>query len=240
MEKQTGSALSALAGQTVYINNMRDAAEFAEAHGTYRARLTLPSKSDLADFLRVRELVARLEAQALIERSQSARIELFEQADVQRAVMASIDQRVTWEDEFANVVTTAGKNLALDTYLAGSSYSVTGPYMGLINATSYTAVAAGDVMTSHAGWTEASSYTAPRKTCAWSSASGGSKALSAALAFAMTATDTIKGCFIVFGSGALSTVANTAGTLYSAGLFTGGDQPVVNGNTLNVSYTASL
>jgi hypothetical protein len=117
--------------------------------------------------------------------------------------------------------------------------------MGLISSTSWSAVAAGDTMTSHAGWLEAGStntptYTAPRKTCAWSSASGGSKSLSASLSFSMTGTGTVKGCFIVYGSGALSTIDNTAGTLYSAGTFTGGDQPVVNGNTLSVSYSTSL
>jgi hypothetical protein len=65
-------------------------------------------------------------------------------------------------------------------------------------------------------------------------------ALSAALSFAITATDTISGAFLVFGSGAVSTVSSTAGTLYSAGTFSGGNRSVLNGDTLNVSYTASL
>ena len=64
--------------------------------------------------------------------------------------------------------------------------------------------------------------------------------MSAALSFAITGSGTIKGCFLVFGTGALSTIDNTAGTLYSAGLFTGGDKVVVNTDTLNVSYSASL
>jgi hypothetical protein len=143
------------------------------------------------------------------------------------------------------VVCTVGKNIALDAYLAGAAYTVTGPFMGLISSTSFSAVAAGDTMTSHAGWLEAGNantptYTAPRKTCAWSVASAGSKALSAALSFAITGTGTIKGCFLVYGTGAVSTIDNTAGTLYSAGLFTGGDKTVGNGDTVNVSYTASL
>lgn len=155
------------------------------------------------------------------------------------------DGQVIWEDTFENVVTTVGKNLALDTYLAGSSYSVTGPYMGLISSTSYSAVAAGDTMSSHAGWLEAGSANAPtysgnRKTCAWSSASSGSKALSASLSFSITGTGTAKGAFLVFGSGASNSVGNTSGTLYSAGLFSGGDRAVINGDTLSVSYTASL
>lgn len=150
-----------------------------------------------------------------------------------------------WVDTIENVVTTVGKNLALDTYLAGAAYTVTGPFLGLISSTSYSAVAAADTMASHAGWLEAGAanaptYTAPRKTAAWSAAAAGSKTLSAALSFAITGTGTVKGCFLVFGTGAVSTIDNTSGVLYSAGLFTGGDKAVVNTDTLNVTYTASL
>jgi hypothetical protein len=161
------------------------------------------------------------------------------------AECVDVDGNLLWVEDFDNVVTTVGRNLALDTFLAGSSYTVVAPFLGLISSTSFTAVAAGDTMTSHSGWLEAGNantptYTAPRKTAAWSAASGASKALSSALAFVFTGTGTIKGCFLVYGSGALSTIDNTAGTLYSAGLFTGGDQPVVSTNTVNVSYTASM
>lgn len=150
-----------------------------------------------------------------------------------------------WSDDIKNLVTTVGKNFILDTVLAGSAYSVTGPYMGLISSVSFSAVAAGDTMASHAGWTEAGNanaptYTGTRKTAAFSAASGGSKALSAALSFAITGSGTVKGCFIVLGTGAVNTVDNTAGTLLSAGLFSGGDKPVVNTDTLNVSYSLAL
>lgn len=150
-----------------------------------------------------------------------------------------------WEDVIENVVTTVGKNLALDSFLAGSSYTVTGPFMGLISSTSYSAVAAADTMASHAGWLEAGvantpTYSGGRKTAVWSAASAGSKALSSALVFSITGSGTVKGCFLVYGSGAVSTVDNTSGTLYSAGLFTAGDKVVANTDSLSVTYTASL
>lgn len=155
------------------------------------------------------------------------------------------DGKLKWRETIENVVCTVGKNLALDTFLAGSAYTVAGPYMGLISATSYTAVAAGDTMTSHAGWIEAGganapTYTGNRKTAAWSAAASGSKALSAALSFAITGSGTVKGAFMVFGSGASATKDNTGGVLWSAGTFTGGDKAVVNGDTVNCSYSSSL
>lgn len=156
------------------------------------------------------------------------------------------DGEVKWTDTIENVVATVGKNLALDTFLAGSAYTVTGPFMGLISSVSYTTgPAAGDTMTSHSGWTEAGATNAPtysgtRKTCAWSAASGGAKALSAALSFSITGSGTVKGCFIAYGTGAVNTIDSTAGTLLSAGLFTGGDKVVGSGDTLNVSYSLSM
>lgn len=161
------------------------------------------------------------------------------------AYMRSLTE-VKWADDAPNLVTNVGGNLLLDTTLAGSSYTVTGPYMGLIGAASYTTgPAVGDTMSSHGGWTEAGStnaptYTGPRKTISWNAASAKSKSPSSAPVFAMTGTGTVKGVFLVLGSGAVSTIDNTAGTLYSAGLFSGGDQAVVNTNTVTVTYTASV
>lgn len=153
--------------------------------------------------------------------------------------------RLKWEDVIENVVTTVGKNLALDTYLAGAAYTVTGPFMGLISSASFSAVAATDTMASHAGWLEAGGGNAPtysgnRKTAAWAAAAAGSKSLSAPLSFTMTGAGTVKGCFLVYGAGAVNTKDDTNGTLYSAGLFTGGDKTVVSTDVLQVTYTASL
>ena len=155
------------------------------------------------------------------------------------------DGKLKWRETIDNVVQTVGKNLALDTFLAGSAYTVVGPYMGLISSTSYTAVAAGDTMTSHTGWLEggganAPTYTGNRKTAVWSAASAGNKALSAALSFAITSTGTVKGAFLVFYTGAVNTKDDTGGTLWSAGTFSTGDKAVMNGDTLNVNYSTSL
>lgn len=163
-------------------------------------------------------------------------------ADEYDLLMARLEacRRVKWEADIPNLVTTVGKNFLLDNGLNGSAYTAAF-FMGLISLVSYTAVAAGDTQASHAGWLEAGNANAPtfsgaRKTAAWSAASAGSKALSAGLVFTFTGAGTVKGCFLTTGS----VVDGTTGTLYSAGLFSGGDQPVVSTNTLTVSYTASL
>jgi hypothetical protein len=155
------------------------------------------------------------------------------------------DGNLKWKDTIENVVCTVGKNTALDAFLAGSAYTVVGPFMGLISSVGYGAgPVVGDTMASHPGWTEAGganapTYTAPRKTAAWSAASAGSKALSAALVFSITATGQINGAFMVYGTGALSTIDNTAGVLLSAGAFAA-FKSVSNGDTLNVSYSLGM
>ena len=155
------------------------------------------------------------------------------------------DGRLKWKETAKNLVTTVGKNELLDKALAGSAYTVTGPYLGLVSSTSYSAVATADTMSSHGGWLEAGSANAPtysgnRKTGAWAGASGGSKALSSPVSFGITGTGTVKGCFMVFGSAATNAVDGAVGILLSAGLFSGGDKSVANGDTLNVSYSLGL
>ena len=150
-----------------------------------------------------------------------------------------------WRETIDNVVCTLGKNLALDSFLAGSGYTVTGPYVGLISSVSYTAVAAADTMTSHAGWLEAGlanlpTYSGGRKTAAWAAAASGAKALSAAASFGITSSGTVKGAFVCFGSGAVVTKDDTGGVLWSAGTLASGDKAVINGDVLNISYSASL
>lgn len=146
------------------------------------------------------------------------------------------DGQLKWVDTFHNTVLTAGKNDALDKYFAGSSYTAAW-FMGLISTVSYTAISAADTAASHAGWTESVVYSnSTRPAAAWASASAGSKALSSGCVFNINASDTIKGAFMI----TVSTKSGTTGIMYSAGLFTGGDKPVTNGDTLTVTYSASL
>lgn len=151
------------------------------------------------------------------------------------------------EGRFDNVVCTLGKNAVWNAALAGSSYTVTGPFMGLISSASFSAVSASDTIASHSGWTEADSTNAPtytvggtsnRATVVFGAASSGSAAITA-IVYTATASGTIEGAFMVFGASASATWANTSGVLLSAGTFTA-SQAVVNGNTLTVSYSIAM
>jgi hypothetical protein len=162
------------------------------------------------------------------------------------------DGNLKWRDHIDNLVTTEGGNALLTHALKGSSYTAS-QVMGLIEDTGYSAVAIGNTaanITAVGGGSPANGWNeAPSSTCAArgtpSFGTAGSKALAAsALGFSIIATDTIKGAFLmmrsVAGTAPTTTVGNTNGALYSAGLFSGGDRAVANGDTLNVTYTASV
>ena len=160
------------------------------------------------------------------------------------------DGNLKWEDSFPNLVNAVGKELMLDTLLKGSSYSVTGPFLGLISGASPTFGTGSDTQTSHAGWTEFVNYTvggsAVRGTAVFASAtSSGSTpsnvTTSAAAAITYTITGaggTVGGCFLVTGTGAVSTQSSTAGTLYSAGAFTTA-KVTTAGDTVSVTYSTT-
>ena len=149
----------------------------------------------------------------------------------------SADGSLKWADQIENLVTTGGKNDALDKYLSGAAYTAAW-YMGLLGATGFAGgPALADTSASHGGWIEAQGYSqSARPPAAFSGASAGSKSLASAAVFTISADATIKGCFLI----SLSTKGGNTGVLYSAGLFSAGDKVVQVGDTLNVSYTASL
>lgn len=149
------------------------------------------------------------------------------------------DGEVIWEDDIENLVTTVGKNDILDKYLAGAAYTQT-IRMGLKGVG--TAVV-GDTQASHGAWTEqglanAPTYTGNRPSPAFSAAAAGVKATSAAVAFAITSTGTVGGCFI--NNGGSATKDDTTGVLFSAGDFSGGSRAVISGDTLNVTYSLAV
>ena len=154
-----------------------------------------------------------------------------------------------WEESFPNLVNAVGKELMLDTLLKGTSYSVTGPFLGLISGSSPT-FSASDTMLSHAGWTEFTNYTvggsAVRGTATFASATStgttpSNVTTSAATAIVYTITGgggTVGGCFLVTGTGASSAQSNTGGTLYSAGAFTTA-KITTAGDTVSVTYSTT-
>jgi hypothetical protein len=165
-------------------------------------------------------------------------------------VCRDAEGNVKWEEGFPNLVNAVGKQLMLDTLLKGSSYTVVGPYLGLIGTTSPTFGTGSDTMTSHSGWTEFVNYTvggsAVRGTAVFGSAtSSGSTpsnvTTSAASAITYTITGAggnVTGCFLVTGSGASSTQSNTGGTLYSAGAFATA-KTTTAGDTVSVTYSTT-
>ena len=152
-----------------------------------------------------------------------------------------------WNEEFPNLVVAIGKQLMLDTLLRTSgTYTTVGPFLGLINNS--TTFAAADTMTSKS-WTELTTYTvggsAVRGTAVFAaSTSSGSTpsnvttSTATAITYTMTGSATVYGCFLVTGSGAVSTISSTAGTLYSEGNF-GTAKTVTSGDTVSVTYSTT-
>ena len=145
------------------------------------------------------------------------------------------DGQVKWSETIKNLVVTVGKNAMLDEFFAGSSYTAAW-YLGLVDGATSPTYNAADTMGSHAGWSEFTSYSeSTRPAPTWSAASSGSKATTAT-SFSISGSGTVAGAFMTTNS----TKSGTTGTLYSAGNFTGGSRTVASGDTLNVTYTATL
>lgn len=164
-------------------------------------------------------------------------------------VCRDADGNIKWEEEFPNLVNAIGKELMLDTLLSGVSYTTVGPFLGLISGSSPT-FSASDTMASHGGWTEFINYTvggsAVRGTASFTAATSSGSTPSnvttksaAAITYTITgAGGTVGGCFLVTGSGAVSTQNSTAGTLYSAGAFATA-KVTTSGDTVSVTYSTT-
>lgn len=154
---------------------------------------------------------------------------------------------VKWEEGIPNLVVAVGKQLMLDTLLSGTSYTTVGPFLGLIGSS--VTYSAADTMSTKA-WTEFTNYTvggsAVRGTASFSAASSTGSTPSnvttkAASSITYTITGgggTVFGCFLVTGTGAVNTLSNTSGVLYSEGSFAT-SKAVTAGDTLSVTYSTT-
>jgi hypothetical protein len=151
------------------------------------------------------------------------------------------DGNLKWSADTKNLVVNAG--LA---YMAGTALTsvaqITTWYIGLYGAGASNTPAAGDTMSSHAGWTEVTDYSNSTRVAATfvtATTANPSVVTNAAspATFNINGTTTVGGAFLTSGSAK----GGTTGTLFSAADFSApGDRSVVSGDIISVTYTFSL
>ncbi len=125
------------------------------------------------------------------------------------------------------------KNLVVN---SGISYLITGGwtpvvYIGLTSGTPV--IAAADIMTSHAGWTEVVTYTEATRPAYIKTITGPNVSNTASKAlFSINGAATVGGIFIC----TINTKATTTGTLVSAAAFGTGNKSVINGDLIYIQY----
>lgn len=142
------------------------------------------------------------------------------------------DGQVKWTDECQNVVTTEGKIAILERMFRTA---VTPAWYMLLKGTG--APAATDTLASHATWSELTPYAGNRPAITFNAAAANGangRIVSQTVAYSINAGATVSGL------GCSSVASGTAGTLYNAVNFTGGDRGVQSGDTLNVTVTLDM
>ena len=150
------------------------------------------------------------------------------------------DGLLKWSAESQNLVVNVGLQYMAGTALT-STTQITTWYIGLYGAGASNTPAAGDTMSSHAGWTEVTPYAGNRPTATFAAATNANPSVvtntASPASFSINATQTVGGAFLVSNN----TAGGSTGTLFSAADFQSpGDRSVVSGDTLNVTYTFSL
>jgi hypothetical protein len=136
--------------------------------------------------------------------------------------------KLKWREIVENLVTTAGKTDIVDKYFKGSAY--TAAFYLMLKGTG--TAAAGDTMSSHAGWSEVTPYSGNRPAITFGTTSGGSNTATAVV-YTINATATVAGAAVC------TTNTGTSGTLYSAADFAA-SRGVASGDTLTVTPTLSV
>ena len=146
-----------------------------------------------------------------------------------------------WEAEAPNLVVNEGLQDMNAKYFTSTTYTAAW-YLGLYGSGATNSPAAGDTMSSHAGWTEVVAYSqATRPACTFGTPTTANPSVATNSAspatFSINGTTTVGGAFLTSNN----TKSGTTGTLYSAADFSSpGDRAVVSGDTLSVTYTLSL
>jgi hypothetical protein len=146
-----------------------------------------------------------------------------------------------WEVEAPNLVVNEGLQDMNAKYFTGTTYTAAW-YLGLYGSGSTNSPAAGDTMSSHAGWTEVTDYSqATRPACTFGTPTTANPSVATNSAspatFSINATTVVGGAFLTTSN----TKGGSTGILYSAADFSApGDRSVVSGDTLSVTYTLSL
>lgn len=136
--------------------------------------------------------------------------------------------------EFPNGIVDEGLEHCLDITFGGGSQETLW-YIGLIDNSGFSALAAANTMSSHAGWTELTAYDeAARQQWTLGAASSRSVTNSTTVDFTMNATDAVYGIFIVSDN----TRGGSSGTLWSTAAFTSVVH-VVSADVLKITYTLS-
>jgi hypothetical protein len=151
------------------------------------------------------------------------------------------DGNIKWSAKSHNLVVNVGLQDMNAKYFSGSSYTAAW-YIGIYGAAASNTPAAGDTMSSHAGWTENTSYSqATRPVCTFGTATTADPSVitnsASPATFSINATTTVGGAFLTSNN----TKGGTTGILFSASDFSSpGDRSVVSGDSVNVTYTFSL
>jgi hypothetical protein len=141
---------------------------------------------------------------------------------------------VIHKEVFKNGVTTEGLNKILDVMFHATA-AITTWYVGLIDNAGYSAVAAADVMTSHAGWAEFTNFDEAAR-IAWTegAAATGSITNATALTFTISDTGAVRGVFVCSDA----TMSGTSGVLWATALFSG-SVSVQDNDQFKITYTVT-
>jgi hypothetical protein len=137
--------------------------------------------------------------------------------------------------KFPNGATTLGLNYLLNAGFRGIAPSTTW-YIGLINDSGFTGLAAADTSALHPGWTELTTYTStPRLTWSPNAAVSGSVTITSALTFTTNADSLIRGAFLANSS----TKGSVVDLIYGTGVEAAA-RSILSGLTYQLYYTITL